>query len=117
LHGAKESQTRQVSGEVGEQAAILSCKTEFDLIERDFWTKSSSLGKTKLAPNQTTSSGTSNAKSWSNTNKKVAIAWFQRVTNKTSLWGFGFATSGAHNKLRPDRKTLLLDEIGFSLKF
>jgi hypothetical protein len=46
---------------------------QFDLIEREFWTKSGSLGKLTPPTNSMTSSGTSNMNSWSNINESIAI--------------------------------------------
>jgi hypothetical protein len=61
--------------------------TKFDQTEREFWTKSGSLGQLTLieTSNQTTNSGTSSMKSWSNLNERRGIVSCHQSTKKTSL--------------------------------
>jgi hypothetical protein len=56
--------------------------TNFDLIERDVWTKSGSLGKMTWP---TTCSGISNVKSWSSLNERMVIVMCHGVMSETSL--------------------------------
>jgi hypothetical protein len=67
-------------------------KTNFGLIERDYWrTRSGSFGELELLiPYH----GISNMKSWSSLNKRMAIVSCQKSTRKTWLLGIGLVTSG-----------------------
>jgi hypothetical protein len=84
---------------VNTQRGSFTPATIFDLIERDSWTKSGLLGKLKApttASASTTSSGTSNMKSWSSLNERMAIVWCHKAASKTILWGSGLVISGTH---------------------
>jgi hypothetical protein len=69
-------------------------QTNFDKVEKEFWTKSGSLGQSKTPATSTASSGTSNIKCWSSLNEREDIVRCHDGTSKTSLEGSGLARSG-----------------------
>jgi hypothetical protein len=91
----KETRKMHLLGGGSAHRESIITRTNLDLIEREFWTKSVLLGKMMASTTTTTtSSGTSSVNSWSSLNKREDIAGRHKGTRKTSLLGCGLATSG-----------------------